>query len=794
MDSKLYIRICLLALLLMGVVLVTNAQINSYTFSQGMLSNSQFASYIGGAFHYTLEPSNASINPLKCVYAGDTVGTSASYVNGEGFPIGFNFTYNGEVYDRIAIGGDGYIKLGKSNETITILNDTIPGTIFDNAALHNNVIAALQLDANTFGPQPGGTNAINIGITGIPGNRICVVDYSYYGNNGIIWEYQIQLCEMNNVVGFAYYVFGLWAPYNIHGQAAVGITGNQDFINRKIINGTNTWLTSIQGNSDSDLCDLNSSLMPGSPNPAQVLYYTWTPPVPAPSAPTCPFSFFYVDTTYNGLAYSQYILANGATNVVTNPTLYWSDVSVTSNQPTTYDVYLDISNPPLIPVAQNLTTTSYTPSILAPNTTYYYNIVPKNASGEDSACVGSFTTNSTLQYCLVNYGSGRINSFAVNTLSFTASNSNNQEKLPAISPYTTALKRDTTYNCIITINSIDANTYPYSNTTGVAAWIDFNQDGNFNDPGDTVGSGSAGLNGTIAFPISIPNTAKLGTTTMRLAWKGDNYESLTPCANNYDLGGDEDFTVTITPTTSCQSFTITPVITNVNCFGQSNGSINLNSAGGAIPYTINWTDGSTTDKITNLTKGIYQATVTDANSCEIATPLIPVLQPMALSVDTATASNNITTILASGGTAPYSYLWSNGDTSSNSSNLAAGTYSITVTDAHGCDTTMQNIIIKQTNTGTIPPPPPPVDSIKDSSVNIIVYPNPTSGIIYLQSQVQQTIHVQVVSEQGKVLLQGDYIINANTPASIDAASFAGGIYFLKVVGDKASTVVKIIKQ
>ncbi|HWY98197.1 MAG TPA: T9SS type A sorting domain-containing protein, partial [Bacteroidia bacterium] len=81
-----------------------------------------------------------------------------------------------------------------------------------------------------------------------------------------------------------------------------------------------------------------------------------------------------------------------------------------------------------------------------------------------------------------------------------------------------------------------------------------------------------------------------------------------------------------------------------------------------------------------------------------------------------------------------------------------------------------------------------------SSVNIIVYPNPTSGVIYLQSQVQQTIHVQVVSEQGKVLLQGDYIINANTPASINVASFAGGIYFLKVGGDKSSKVVKIIKQ
>jgi hypothetical protein len=238
---------------------------------------------------------------------------------------------------------------------------------------------------------------------------------------------------------------------------------------------------------------------------------------------------------------------------------------------------------------------------------------------------------------------------------------------------------------------------------------------------------------------------------------------------------------------------INPVITNVNCYGQNNGSINLNAAGGATPYTINWTDGSTTDKITNLTKGIYQATVTDANSCEIGTPLIPVLQPAALSVDTATGSNYITTVLASGGTAPYSYLWNNGDTSSNSSNLAAGTYSVTVTDAHGCDTTMQNIIIKQTTTGTIPPPPPPVDSVKDSSVNIIVYPNPTSGIVYIQSQTQQTAYIQVVSEQGKIMEEGNYTINTSA-TSINIASFSAGIYFLKIVGDKSTRVVKIIKR
>jgi hypothetical protein len=796
MSSKLYIRIYLVALLLI-VGVRGNTQISNYTFSQGT-SNGQ---WIGT--NATLG-STANGNPLKVIYAGNnTTGSTAAYDTGAGYPIGFNFIYHGESFDRVALSGNGYIKLGHSGQPIVLKNDSIVGAVFDGSPYHQNIIAAFQTNASIFNTDQLQSLSIGTSTIGLPGNREFVAAYEYtvYLANGypILLYYQIALFENNNSVQIAYQTFYNYANSDTI-QGAVGITDEQgNYSDRKVTIGTNTWLTSVTGTSTNDFCDFTASFGPQGGN-AQNLIYTWTPPLPIPSAPTCPEAYVLVDQYYpGGILYAGgighfYTPLNNATNISTNSVVNWSsDVSQTSNQPTTYDVYLDISNPPLIQVAQNLAATSYTPSILAPNTTYYYNIVPINASGRDSVCVGSFTTDSTLQYCLVYYGSGRINSFAVNTLSFTATNSNNGEKLPAISPYTTTLKRDTTYNCTITLNSLAANTYPYSNTTGVAAWIDFNQDGNFNDPGDAVGSGSAGLNGTITFPISIPDTAKLGATIMRLAWKGDNYESLAPCTNSYLLGGDEDFTVTIAPATLCQSFTINPAITNVNCYGQSNGSIALNPSGGATPYTVTWTDGNTDATRSDLTKSIYQASVTDANNCEVAIPLTPVLEPMALSVDTATVANNIIDVSASGGTAPYSYLWNNGDTLNNSSNLAAGTYSVTVTDAHGCDTTMQNIVIKQTTTGTIPPPPP-VDSVKDSSVNIIVYPNPTSGIVYLQSQVQQTIHVQIVSEQGKVLLQGDYITNANAPASINVASFAGGIYFLKVVGDKSSTVVKIIKQ
>ncbi|HXB13807.1 MAG TPA: GEVED domain-containing protein, partial [Bacteroidia bacterium] len=538
MNSKLYTKIYSIILLLIIGIRV-NAQVSNYAFMQGVYTDySQY--YVPGnsspnpsyAYQESLYSPNTSVNPLKILYTGNDTGTTATSATGNGYPIGFNFIYNGESFDRVAISGNGYIKLGHSGQSIAIKSDTLSGEIFDGSSDNQNVLASFQTDATSLFPN---NNTPFMFTYGLPGNRTFVVQFSDVTNaTGIILVHQIQLMERNGIVGFAY-PSGGYDLFNTPIQGAIGFTGNNDLTNLKIVSGTNTWQTATQGTSPTDLCDFNSSVQPpGVCCTNQSFMYIWTPPTPTPSVPTCPYAYLYNVNTSNypnalyggaiGYAtYAYFLPLNNATNILTNSTLTWSDISASSNQPTTYNVYLDIVNPPEIQVARNLSATSFTPATLAPNTKYYYEIVPKNASGEDSGCIGSFTTDSIQQYCPVFYNSGRINSFAVNTLSFIASNSNDQGKLPAISPYITSLKRDTTYNCTITLNSFNANTYPFSNTTDVAVWIDFNQNGNFNDPGEALGNGSAGLNGTITFPITIPDTAKLGATIMRLAWKGDNF-------------------------------------------------------------------------------------------------------------------------------------------------------------------------------------------------------------------------------------------------------------------------------
>ena len=126
--------------------------------------------------------------------------------------------------------------------------------------------------------------------------------------------------------------------------------------------------------------------------------------------------------------------------------------------------------------------------------------------------------------------------------------------------------------------------------------------------------------------------------------------------------------------------------TNNICFGGEIGTASVLAGGGKAPYSYLWSNAATTDNISGLTAGIYNVTVTDANGCT-ATASYEVTQPPLIVLtltNTSTACSNNATVSAVGGTGAYSYLWSNGSTSSTISSVPAGTYTVTVTDANGC--------------------------------------------------------------------------------------------------------------
>lgn len=134
----------------------------------------------------------------------------------------------------------------------------------------------------------------------------------------------------------------------------------------------------------------------------------------------------------------------------------------------------------------------------------------------------------------------------------------------------------------------------------------------------------------------------------------------------------------------------TLVRANVTCNGAANGTIATTTTGGTAPYGYNWSDGSTDEDRAGLAPGIYTVTVTDAHGCT-ATGSTAIIEPLALVLtitkkdvlcnggSTGSASAKVT-----GGTGSKTYSWSNGGSTATLASLAAGTYTVTVTDALGC--------------------------------------------------------------------------------------------------------------
>ncbi len=128
---------------------------------------------------------------------------------------------------------------------------------------------------------------------------------------------------------------------------------------------------------------------------------------------------------------------------------------------------------------------------------------------------------------------------------------------------------------------------------------------------------------------------------------------------------------------------------NVLCPGGCDGVVVAIVSGGAGGVTYLW-DNGTTDAVNDmLLPGTYCVTVTDANGCT-ATDCGTIGQPAGFTFNFNTTNpdcgvaNGSTTVQASGGTAPYTYSWSDGPTGATRTNLAEGTYTVTVTDANGC--------------------------------------------------------------------------------------------------------------
>ncbi len=133
-------------------------------------------------------------------------------------------------------------------------------------------------------------------------------------------------------------------------------------------------------------------------------------------------------------------------------------------------------------------------------------------------------------------------------------------------------------------------------------------------------------------------------------------------------------------------------VTNVTCNAAANGAVDVSVSGGTPGYSYLWTNSAITEDLSGLSGGSFTLTVTDNNGCTVASNSATVAEPAALTVLLDSVVNNICNgdnhgnayVTADGGTTPYTFNWSDNSTNEDLTQVAAGNYSLTVTDANGC--------------------------------------------------------------------------------------------------------------
>lgn len=255
-----------------------------------------------------------------------------------------------------------------------------------------------------------------------------------------------------------------------------------------------------------------------------------------------------------------------------------------------------------------------------------------------------------------------------------------------------------------------------------------------------------------------------------------NNGATTSNINNLTAG---NYTLTATSSNGCSTsvsatileppaIVISANVVQLSC--DNPASISVSATGGTGNLTYDWAHGPTTPNLSNLPQGTYSVNVTDANGCNkiesfIINPYLVLQATSEVTPQTAVVPNGAINLAVSGGNAPYTFEWINGETTQNINGLLAGTYIVTITDSEGCSIDLTVDV-------------PLTFSIYElNQINFQLFPNPASDYIMLSwDNTSLATQLQIVDMIGKVV-KSKLQINANEPINI--ADLANGIYFIR---------------
>jgi PKD repeat protein len=239
-----------------------------------------------------------------------------------------------------------------------------------------------------------------------------------------------------------------------------------------------------------------------------------------------------------------------------------------------------------------------------------------------------------------------------------------------------------TFDVTLTVaNTFGTNTFTCSNCVTVSA-----------DPVVTLTGINPGCNSQATGSIT---SSVSGTGPYTYSWSnGATTANLTNiAAGNYSVTATSSQGCAGTASTTLSNpvaMVISATTQNATCSGSSNGSIALSVTGGTGNKTYVWNNGSSGANLNNVGAGTYSVTVTDAAGCtaigsySITAPSAITISGSATPVSCFGGNNGSIAVSASGGTGNKTFTWNNGATGANLYNLAAGSYSVTATDANGC--------------------------------------------------------------------------------------------------------------
>jgi surface protein len=263
-------------------------------------------------------------------------------------------------------------------------------------------------------------------------------------------------------------------------------------------------------------------------------------------------------------------------------------------------------------------------------------------------------------------------------------------------------------------------------------------------------------------------TGEVGTVTLEVSQAGNsNYNSASAMVS---------FEVLPDP---CEGFEASATsIQNVTCNGAGNGSFEVVTTAGTAPFTYNLAgENQATGIFENLIAGSYEVTVTDANGCS-STVVVSITEPEVLTLSAETTDSNSIfgngsiNLTVSGGTGGFTYDWSNGETTSDLSDLEMGEYSVTITDAAGCSITESYTIGGVTATEEI--------------FELKIYPNPVIDQleIFHGEKVNQ---ISLTDANGKTILQQ---ATTGNQSRLEMKALPAGLYFIRLDNGKFNRIIK----